>query len=37
MPAYWVAHVNVTDSETYKYYSDHASAVLDKVNANSKR
>ncbi len=28
MPAYWVAHVNITDPETYKNYSDRAPAAL---------
>ncbi len=35
MPAYWVAHVNVTDPETYKNYSDRAPAALGKYGANT--
>ena len=33
MPAYWVAHVNVTDPEIYKNYSDRAPAALGKYGA----
>lgn len=33
MPAYWIAHVTVTDPDPYKLYADAAPAAFKKYNA----